>query len=213
MTISIAVHRPKAKLERPPLEKGQWRVIRRFEGGIVELEDYRGRRIRQQSIPCPKCGEATWDSTQRLIDPRWACPDCVSKENNRRAAAAAAAHRKRRQIMFENGETSPQRRAAILLLASPAWRDRKAIKAIYAEAKRKTKETGIVHHVDHIYPLQGEMACGLHVHWNLRVIPAAENCSKGSDFPLDQSPAWDDLELNEIAFEWRKMVNEFNRGS
>lgn len=64
------------------------------------------------------------------------------------------------------------------LQAMPAWADVKAIRAIYAKAKRISAETGIEHHVDHFYPLKGETVCGLHNEFNLRVVPASMNLSK-----------------------------------
>ncbi len=42
------------------------------------------------------------------------------------------------------------------------------------------RETGIKHHVDYFYPLQGKTMCGLHVETNLRVIPALDNLRKSN---------------------------------
>lgn len=62
------------------------------------------------------------------------------------------------------------------VLSSPKLCD--MIKDVYYRAQKLTEETGIVHHVDHIVPVQGKNICGLHVPWNLQVLTASENCSK-----------------------------------
>lgn len=69
--------------------------------------------------------------------------------------------------------------------AMPVWADRKAILEIYRECRRISRETGIKHHVDHYYPLKGKLVSGLHNEYNLRVIPAADNQSKGNSHPGD----------------------------
>lgn len=65
--------------------------------------------------------------------------------------------------------------------ALPKWLSRehkKEIVAVYKEARRLTCLTGIPFHVDHILPLAGINVCGLHVPWNLQVLPGYENMSK-----------------------------------
>ena len=63
--------------------------------------------------------------------------------------------------------------------ATPPWADLKAIRAVYREAGRR-RAAGEDVHVDHIHPLRGKNSSGLHVHWNLQIIPAFENLSKGN---------------------------------
>lgn len=64
-----------------------------------------------------------------------------------------------------------------------SWFYYKELKSIYAEARRKTRETGILYVVDHIWPIKGKNSCGLHVPWNLQIITGAENDSKGNKEP------------------------------
>lgn len=66
--------------------------------------------------------------------------------------------------------------------ATPAWLNAdhmESIKAIYAEAA--SYGVGIMH-VDHIVPIRGESVCGLHVPWNLQILPSAENVAKGNRY-------------------------------
>lgn len=71
-------------------------------------------------------------------------------------------------------------REAAKALRTPEWADKRAISCFYHVAERVTKCLGIRHEVDHIVPLRGEIVSGLHVHWNLRVIPGRLNWSKGN---------------------------------
>lgn len=84
------------------------------------------------------------------------------------------------RIVWEHGTRN--RRA----LRIPNWlsaADRRAIRKMYALARRLTRETGIEHHVDHEWPLLGYYVSGLHVPDNLQVITAATNMEKGNQFP------------------------------
>ena len=61
--------------------------------------------------------------------------------------------------------------------ATPLWltdEHRAEIAAIYLEAARRGES------VDHIYPLRAKNSCGLHVPWNLQIIPLLDNVRKGN---------------------------------
>lgn len=83
----------------------------------------------------------------------------------------------------EKGMAHVRKRQARKLSAMPEWADRKKIEAFYKLASDLSRSTGVMHHVDHIYPLQGSKVCGLHNEFNLQVITAAENHAKGNRMP------------------------------
>lgn len=80
----------------------------------------------------------------------------LERANQGKNAAYAAKHRAR------------------LLNAIPTWTDLIAIERLYTKAA----DSGM--HVDHIYPLQGKIVCGLHVANNLQLLPPLENLKKGN---------------------------------
>lgn len=74
------------------------------------------------------------------------------------------------------------KRSAAIALATPLWRNKKAIIAIYKEARRLSVLTGIKYEVDHVVPIQGRRVCGLHVEFNLQIISKIENNRKHSKY-------------------------------
>ena len=76
------------------------------------------------------------------------------------------------------GNAKNARRRAIKKKAIPKWYNKESINLIYEECAKVTKETGIVHHVDHVVPLISKYVCGLHSSENLRVITGSENLHK-----------------------------------
>lgn len=68
--------------------------------------------------------------------------------------------------------------------AMPPWADMDAIKAMYKEAARLSRQTGTKWHVDHQIPLKHPLVCGLHVAANLQILPAFDNQVKHNAFEV-----------------------------
>ncbi len=92
---------------------------------------------------------------------------------------------KTKKYRAKNPEKSRAQYALYLarqIQATPVFANLKKIEKIYALAQQMTKETGVLHHVDHVIPLRSKIVCGLHIETNLRVITATENCKKSNKF-------------------------------
>lgn len=77
------------------------------------------------------------------------------------------------------------RRIAAKLKATPAWLTAEhllQIRSIYESAAISTRTSGVPHDVDHFIPLQSKTVCGLHVPWNLRLLPKLMNIKKSNKY-------------------------------
>lgn len=70
--------------------------------------------------------------------------------------------------------------------ATPTWANREKIKSFYVTADALGMLTGEWYHVDHIVPLRSPFVCGLHNEFNLQILTAFDNLSKGNRHWPDQ---------------------------
>lgn len=98
------------------------------------------------------------------------------RKGNRSRAQQAAEYRYRRagKAAAKDARRRARKTAASAGLTAA---DHLRINAIYAEAARRTAETGVVHHVDHDVPLARG---GKHHPDNLLIVPAKVNLVKGT---------------------------------
>ena len=69
--------------------------------------------------------------------------------------------------------------------ATPVWLTEdhsKEMQDLYWLAQDLGRVTGEIYHVDHIVPLQGKNVSGLHVPWNLQILPSDLNLRKSNKF-------------------------------
>ena len=116
----------------------------------------------------------------------------LKRKNKEKYWADPEASKARRRADYRNNKpryiANARARDKRVKLATPPWADLKAIEEFYVEAARLSRETGIKHHVDHIFPLISKVMCGLHVEANLCVVPWNVNLEKGNKI-IESVPA------------------------
>ena len=122
----------------------------------------------------------------------------VEKTQRAQAVADRNKYAKRKEVILKRNKSwkvaNPGRvqamdakRRAATIQRTPLWLtedDSWVFAQAYELAALRTKMFGFVWHVDHIVPLQGRLVSGLHVPYNLRVIPAVENLRKSNSFSV-----------------------------
>lgn len=93
-------------------------------------------------------------------------------------------YHKRNQAQRSANRAAYRARKLKQTITLPDWAIRE-MRDIYERATHLTKTTGESHHVDHILPLKHKLFCGLHVPWNLQILPQRLNMKKSNTVPLD----------------------------
>lgn len=124
------------------------------------------------------------------------CKRDYAKHKEKRLAAYRAWYLENREsVLRDNKEWSSRnrgrraaslaKRRAALLQRTPKWltsQDFEKMNSIYELCRALQQTTGVKHHVDHEYPLQGNLVSGLHVPANLRILTAEENLRKKNNW-------------------------------
>lgn len=130
---------------------------------------------------------------RKALDPEW-----MEKERQRKYPLSRAYWEANKDKMRADrlawGKANRAKLRAILqkyraakIQRTPPWLttdDFWMIEEAHRLAVDRTKLTGFAWHVDHVVPLQGDLVSGLHVPWNLQVIPAADNVRKNNKFEV-----------------------------
>lgn len=148
-----------------------------------ELEARRAHELNHRV--CVECGEerptSQFDRGGFQAEYRECCSNCVhDRRAEKRRLEIEAGAPKRKLMMIEYARQATSQRRAALIQATPLWADQAEIASIYRQRDCITAMTGERHHVDHAIPLQGATVSGLHVAWNLQVIPAKQNLAKSN---------------------------------
>lgn len=146
------------------------------------------------SKPCSKCGQEKsledFPKNSYSKDGSYSfCKTCKQQRDLAYREANRSTLRQKNKSYYDNHKVSwftyNASRRAIFEKAKPSWlteSQKQQIDLVYVLAQECKALTGEDYHVDHIVPLRGKGVCGLHVPWNLQVLPSDINLSKATKF-------------------------------
>lgn len=141
-------------------------------------------------VKCVRVVDETWDANnpgkRQEYMKKYRSNNPLTEEDRIKGRKACLAWQKRNRAYCV---ASVMKRDAAKIQRTPSWADNDKILEFYKLSAKLTEETKIRHHVDHIIPLRGELVSGLHVHYNLQVIPAHINISKKNKFNPEEHNA------------------------
>jgi hypothetical protein len=139
-------------------------LIREKERDYRSIPEVRSRRLERRRITEKAIRDAN-PERHREISRR-------SKKKNVHKVRAATSERRSKKLQ-----------------ATPPWfskQHRVAVQNLHLDALWVSMLTGTKHEVDHVHALQGENFSGLHVPWNMQVIPASINARKSNNPPANE---------------------------
>jgi hypothetical protein len=167
-------------------------TTRYFTGKPCKYGHIAERRVLDRGcVVCANAKAKAWKISHPEDAKKWKRTDYWSRREKYLAAASMWQKLNPAKVKIRNSAwrnrnldkacAKEARRRAAALQQMPTWADHEAIAAVYLEAQR-LREAGQDVHVDHIVPLQGRRVRGLHVHYNLQILPSRINLVKSNHF-------------------------------
>lgn len=116
----------------------------------------------------------------------WSARNGAKVRDYKKKSASPSYRRQWRQANKDKTAAQAAKARADRAQATPPWLTKehlKEIESFYTTAKALEQAFDGKYEVDHIFPIKGEMSCGLHVPWNLQVLPASKNREKSNKLP------------------------------
>ncbi len=177
--------------------------IRTCQKCFTVFEPEYATRICKECAPrrCEMCGTRLTRANAKFCKPckvlhkrnkakQWYLDNKEQKQEYDRQYTDSHREEKRSAVTRYHRKYPDKRRARVsarrarVKACTPPWAPYRDILAMYLSAQRVSGCLSIKHHVDHIIPLKGRLVSGLHVPWNLRVVPAIVNIRKQNHYSI-----------------------------